>query len=330
MDLTYNISIILLALVGGVSSLILTRLFGIFFGRRGLVGIDIFKSDRPEVPLLGGLSIPVTLVVFIFIGYFLGLLSPEYFLGLSLLLILILGMGLVDDFLSVSGLYKPLVCLLGGLPIIFFHLYNPHLSFPLGVGFRISIIYMLMIPFGISIAANTVNMLDVINGIAATGAIIVMIVILASTLILGRSVNTYPIILGITVLLGFLFYNRYPSKVFLGNAPALVVGAYIGALAIIYNVEFPTVVAMFPFIHNSFFFLNKIRRFVEHKQLNVRVTDLDDEEHICDARDDRAPITLLRFIVSKEPLREYEAYLNISLLFLFSAFLALASAFLMW
>jgi UDP-N-acetylglucosamine--dolichyl-phosphate N-acetylglucosaminephosphotransferase len=172
-------------------------------------------------------------------------------------------------------------------------------------------------------------MLDVINGSAATGGLVVMIVMLIVLVVMGRSVNILPLLLGIAALIGFLYYNRYPSKVFLGNAPALVIGGYIAALAIIYNVEFPTVVSMFPFIHNSFFFLNKIRGFVEHKKLKVKVTYIDDEECIHDAGDDRAPITLLRFLVSRDPLSEYDAYLNIVLLFLFSGFLAVLSAILM-
>ncbi len=320
---------LLLFILAILLSTLTTKLFSSFFRSRGFVGIDIFKTHKPKVPLLGGLSIPLTIVVFSFLGYLTGLLGWREALVVTLVTIILTSVGLLDDFREVSGLYKPVACLLGGLPIIFLHTYTPHLDFPFGVGFRITIIYLLMIPLGISVAANTVNMLDVINGLVATAGIIVLGVMGIAIYILGMDRNLYLIMIGIAALLGFLYYNRYPAKTFLGNAPALVIGGYIATLAIMYHIEFPTVVAMFPFIHNSFFFLNKIKGFVEHKQLNLKVTELDSQGLIHDARDEKAPITLLRFIVSRDPLNEFDAYLNIVILFIFSGLLALISCFLM-
>jgi len=320
---------LLLFILAILSSMLTTRLFSSFFRGRGFVGIDIFKTHRPKVPLLGGLSIPLTIVIFSILGYLTGLSGWRESLVVVLVTSILTLVGLLDDFRDVSGLYKPVACLLGGLPIILLHTYTPHLDFPFGVGFRITIIYMLMIPLGISVASNTVNMLDVINGLVATAGIIVLSVMALAIYILGMDGNIYLIMIGIAALIGFLYHNKYPAKTFLGNAPALVIGGYIGTLAIMYHIEFPTVVAMFPFIHNSFFFLNKIRGFVEHKQLNLKVTELDHEGLIHDARDEKAPITLLRFIVSRDPLSEPDAYLNIVILFIFSGLLALISCFLM-
>ncbi len=325
----YILSLSILTVAGAISSLFLTRFLASFFKMRGFVGIDVFKPNKPEVPLLGGLSIPVILVIFVVLGHLTGLMPFRVSAALSMSILIITIIGLIDDFYTVPGLYKPVASILGGIPLILLNTYTPHLNFPMGVGFRISIIYILMILLGISIASNTVNMLDVINGTATSGAIIVLVTMFFSVYILDRKTGIYPIVLGIAVLLGFLYYNMYPSRVFLGNAPALVIGGYIGALAIIYNVEFPTIVAMFPYIHNSFFFLNKIRGFVEHKQLNLRVTKLNKDGVIYDARDKRAPITLLRFIVSRNPMTEYEAYINIVMLFVFSGILAIISSFLM-
>jgi len=319
----------LLFILAVLSSMFATKSFTEFFGSRGFVGIDIFKTNKPKIPLLGGLSIPLTIVIFSIIGYLTGLIGWKEALVVTLVISILTLVGLLDDFRDVSGLYKPVACLLGGLPIIFLHTYIPHLDFPFGVGFRISIIYIIMIPLGISVAANTVNMLDVINGLVATAGIIVLSVMGIAMYILGVDGNLYPIIIGIAALVGFLYYNKYPAKTFLGNAPALVIGGYIATLAIMYHVEFPTVVAMFPFIHNSFFFLNKIKGFVEHKQLNIKVTELDQMGLIHDARDEKAPITLLRFVVSRDPLSEFDAYLNIVVLFIFSGLLAVISCFLM-
>lgn len=323
------INSIILALVSFFSSLILTYYFKNFFFKRGFIGIDQFKLSHPKIPLLGGLSIPIIIIILISSSYFIGYLSLKITFSLSLSILIILFVGLIDDFITVPGVYKPVACLLGGLPILLLHTYDPHLAFPLGTGFRIAVVYPLLILIGISVAANTVNMLDVINGSAAVGGIMILATMYFSAYIIHGVINPYPFIIGIMVLAGFLFFNVYPAKTFLGNAPALVIGGYIAVLAILYKIEFPTVVSMFPYIHNSFFFLSKIKGFVEHKKLRARVTQLNKHGYIEDARDADAPITLLRFLVSDTPLKESDVFINIFLLFIVSSFFAIASSFLM-
>jgi UDP-N-acetylglucosamine--dolichyl-phosphate N-acetylglucosaminephosphotransferase len=321
--------VIILLIASTFLTLALTKYFGNLFKRLGYVGIDVFKVRRVEVPLLAGLSIPISLIIFLYVGYIINIIHYRIFISLSLVILSILLVGLLDDFFDMPGIYKPVACMLGGIPIILFGTYDIHLSFPFGVGFRISIIYLLLIIVGISVSANTVNMLDVANGVVSLASMIVFITMGLSVYIVHGYTNLYPILLGIFVILGFFYYNKYPARVFLGNAPALVIGAYIASLAIIYQVEFPTVVSMYPFIHNSFFFLSKVRRFVEHKKLNIVITKLDDDGYIHDACYEGAPITLLRFLVSREPLRENDVVWSITILFIFSSILAIVSAFLM-
>ena len=323
------IELIGLSIIAFITSLLLAYYFKNYFSRKKFVGIDMFKINHPKIPLLGGLSIPITLIIFSVVGWILGFLSLDASLSIFLVIFIILAIGLVDDFMSVPGVYKPLACILGGLPLIFFYSYNPHLFFPLGVGFRIAIIYTILILIGVSVSANTVNMLDVINGSVAMGGIIVLITMFSSAYIIYGAVNPYLFLIGIMALAGFYFLNKYPAKTFLGNAPALVIGGYIATLAVMYKIEFPTVVSMFPFIHNSFFFLNKIKGFVEHKKLPVKVTRLNEAGYIEDAEDVNAPVTLLRFLVSDSPLNEKDAFINMVILFIVSSFLAIIYAWLM-
>lgn len=311
------------------TSLILTKLFSSLFSKLSLTGIDVFKAHKPHVPLLGGLSIPLTITLYIFVGINANILRVVNGTAILLSVIIITAIGLLDDLYDLPGFYKPLFCTLGGLPLILLQTYDYHLQFPLGVSFRIAIIYVLLILVGVSVVANTFNMLDVINGSATVGGIMSLVTLLLITSILRVNEATFPIMIGIAAYLGFLVYNLYPARVFLGNAPALAMGAYIAVLSIIYDVEFPAMVSLFPFIHNSFFILHKIKGFVEHKKLNYRVTYLSPEELIHDARDPNAPITLLRLLVSKKPLREYEALLNIIILCAFACILAILSVYLM-
>ncbi|MEM0057076.1 MAG: hypothetical protein QXH96_01180 [Candidatus Geothermarchaeota archaeon] len=312
-----------------ITSLILTKLFLSLFVKLNLTGIDIFKAHRPRVPLLGGLSIPLTIMLYTLIGVSINVIQAINGIAILLSIATITAIGLLDDLYDLPGFYKPLFCTLGGLPLILLQTYEYHLQFPLGVGFRISIIYALLILVGVSVAANTFNMLDVINGSATVGGVTSLIALFFAASIFKINEAIFPIMIGIATYLGFLVYNLYPARTFLGNAPALAMGAYIAVLSIIYSIEFPAVVSLFPFIHNSFFVLQKIRGFVEHKKLNYQVTYLSSEELIYDAHDPNAPITLLRLLVSKKPLREYEALLNIIILCTFSCILSIISTYLM-
>jgi len=100
---------ILLAIVSFPVSLVLTRFFMQFNGKRGIVGIDVHKLSKPKIPEMCGASIPITLI----------LLSTAYVLiggGNSLMMLafsLVVGsaafVGALDDRLKMRGIYKPLL-----------------------------------------------------------------------------------------------------------------------------------------------------------------------------------------------------------------------------
>src|SRR5947209_19594348 len=95
-------------------------------------------------------------------------------------------------------------------------------------------------------------------------------------------------------LLGFLYYNRVPARAFAGNVGQLSIGASVGALAILGRTEIVSIVAIFPNIQNSFFFLSRIRRFMEHSELTSKPTKLLPEGRLVDSEDPRAPLSLVR------------------------------------
>jgi len=54
---------VLLAIVSFPVSLILTRFFMQVNGKRGIVGIDVHKLNKPRIPEMCGASIPITLIL---------------------------------------------------------------------------------------------------------------------------------------------------------------------------------------------------------------------------------------------------------------------------
>src|SRR2546427_325386 len=132
-----------------------------------------------------------------------------------------------------------------------------------------------------------------------------------------------PLLTLLFAALGFFYFNRYPSRAFAGNVGQLSVGAALGALAILSRSEIASIVAMFPNIQNSFFFLSKIKRFTEHRALTAKPTKLLDDGRLASSTDPKAPLTLVRTLLVGQPAKESVIVSTIFGLYLISAALAL-------
>ncbi|OLD56109.1 hypothetical protein AUI46_02190 [archaeon 13_1_40CM_2_52_13] len=331
-----NTVAILIALGSFPVSLALTRFFMHWNGKHGIIGIDVHKLNRPKVPEMVGVAVPITLVLFAAIYAIVGGSSSIPLLAYALVVGLAALVGAVDDRLKLRGIFKPLLTLLCGLPILILGLtfpgqvYTSTLHVPLFGGFHLPVIYPLTILVAVSVTSNTVNMLDPLNGSMAGGVSIVAGGLLIGSLLVGAGstpvgVSSMPIFLYASLmfsLLGFLYYNRFPARAFAGNVGQLSIGASIGALAILGRTEIASIVAIFPNIQNSFFFLSRIRRFTEHRELTSRPTKLLSDGRLADSEDPRAPLTLVRTLLIGRPAPENEIVSTIWMLFLTSTSLA--------
>jgi UDP-N-acetylglucosamine--dolichyl-phosphate N-acetylglucosaminephosphotransferase len=323
---------IILAIVSFPVSLVLTRFFMNVNARKGIVGIDVHKLSKPRIPEMCGAAIPVTLVLLSSAYILIGSGSAITMLAFSLVVGSAAIVGAVDDRLKLKGIYKPLLTLLCGLPIVALGLlypnqvYNPTLQVPIFGNFHLPFIYPLSIPVAISVTSNTTNMLDPLNGTMAGGVSIISAALLIGVLITDPAPSTvflYACLL--FSMLGFFYFNRYPSRAFAGNVGQLSVGAALGALAILGRTEIASIVAMFPQIQNSFFFLSKIKRFTEHRALTAKPTKLLDDGRLASSSDPKAPLTLVRTLLVGRPARESDIVSTIFGLFLISGVLALVT-----
>ena len=98
---------------------------------------------------------------------------------------------------------------------------------------------MFYIPFVIFIYAattNAVNLTDGLDGLASTVSVLVLTFFAVSAFILGHdSVGLFCIAL-IGGLIGFLKYNAYPAKIFMGDTGSLAIGGAIATIAIILEI----------------------------------------------------------------------------------------------
>ena len=289
---------------------------------KGKVVKDFHKSGKPDIPRPAG---PIML---------LGIASSEiilYILTLSeavlaILLTTVIGfiVGMVDDRKIMPGWFKPLALVAAAIPIILLGAHGSYLNLIFGSAF-IPILYIPLILVIIPVVGNTINSIDVLNGVATSSVIIALIPILASVLLFG---NVYVFLAGLPLLAGtlaFYKYHRYPSRIFPGDSGTLLMGTMLGAIAIAGKSEIIAVIALLPAVLNSFLFLSSMKKIVEHREVKARPTTLTDDFKLMASKDKRAPVTLLRLILSDGPLTEEENIKQITKLALFCSALAFIS-----
>ncbi|HLI46747.1 MAG TPA: hypothetical protein VKU94_06085 [Geobacterales bacterium] len=272
-----------------------------FFLKKGKTGIDIHKENRPVIPEMCGVAILISLTV---LGVILYIIVPNLAYITVISVALIGGIiGLIDDLVDLGGKVKPLLTLLASIPIFILGQYQPHPALPFIPSTRLTIIYPILIPLGIAISTNAVNMLNVVNGSTPLLLMPIFLSLMIISFIQG-SFSPIPVIaLALGALLAFYFYNKYPARAFMGNNGDFFLGAYLGAIAITFHLEVATLVAMFPYIMHGFYALSSVGRLFEHKEIRNKPVVFR-SGLLYSSSDPQAPMTLLRLIVLKQPLSE--------------------------
>lgn len=288
---------------------------------------DVNRIGGAMVPRPGG---PVILAGIIISEMSLYFLLPQQIntRGLAALLIttsIAFVVGFIDDRRVMSGWFKPLALVGAAIPIIALGAYESNLAFPLFGEVKIPALYLGLILFMIPITGNTINSIDVMNGIAS-GFMMIASFSLAIVLFILQNYTVAIMTLPIAFAsLAFYRYHKFPARIFPGDSGALVLGAAYGAIAIIGRVEVIAAIALLPAIINSFLFLSSVKRIVEHRQVKGPTTHTDDHK-ITTTKESDAPITLVRLIVASKPLTEKEIGFTIFKLAIFSGILAIITA----
>ena len=140
-----------------------------FLKNKGIIGIDVHKPDKPEVPEMGGIGIVL--------GLFVGVLAlihvgdyAKYLAFLTTVAVTAL-IGLVDDLYTLRAKVKTGLTVLAFTPLVLFALLFPSQivlgrpELPFIGRLRLTIVYWLLLPFAIAVPANAVNMMDTYNGV---------------------------------------------------------------------------------------------------------------------------------------------------------------------
>ena len=304
----------------------LTPIFIKALASRNLTVKDVNKKGDVMIPRPGGIPIVIGLVAAEIALYAFFPISEI----LAVIIVSILGfcVGLVDDRKVMGGWFKPLALAFCATPILLLGAYDSNLSFPLFGSVQIPSLYLALVVFMIPITGNTINSIDVLNGVAS-GVVTIASFALAISLFIMQNYE-----IGIASLclafasLGFYKYHKFPSKIFPGDSGALVLGSTYGVIAIVGHVEVISAIAILPAVINSFLFLTSVKKIVEHREIKNPVLHTDDFK-LKSTDDKTAPITLVRLIVAKLPLSEKQIGAEIFKLSIFCGILAVITAFFM-
>ncbi|WP_048152624.1 MraY family glycosyltransferase [Palaeococcus ferrophilus] len=214
-------------------SLALTPYVASLMRKAGIVGRDVHKLDRPEVPEMGGLALLIALPVAL-------LPALGGALDVALLTFLLFGVvGVIDDLVALKQSHKVALSLLAALPAVTLPSHNVDVF---GVEIGLGLLFPIMAVLFIAGSANLVNMLAGFNGLEVGTSAIVLAFIALMT---GGEARLLALT-GMAVALGLLWWNRYPARVFPGDTGTLSLGALIGLAAIIGGVEAYAVVLLVP------------------------------------------------------------------------------------
>jgi len=230
--------------------------------------------------------------------------------------------GIVDDLVILPGPAKVAGTVAAALPILLMGAYQPTLSLPFVYLGRLTIIYPILVLAGVPVAANALNMVDVVNGVVSAAAAMIGAAVAAFEAMEGDWAGAGVAAVIAAAALGFWLLHRYPSRILPGDSGSLLLGTAIAALAISYKAEMVATVAMLPEALNGFFILSTVRSLAEHRKMRARPTVIVGDSMVA-SNDPRAPVTLARLLASRGPLSERDVGRGILALQAFSCALAI-------
>lgn len=245
-------------------------------------GIDIPDARKIHlfsIPRLGGIAI-FTSFLFTFVLFateisqqLKGLLSGAMIIFLT---------GLADDITSLTPRQK-LICefIAVGLVVFMGKLCVTDLGNPFGLGtLKLGLFAEPFTIIGIVGVINAINLLDGLDGLAggvcsiATVTFAILAYPSGNTLLFSLSI----ILLG--SLIGFLFYNNYPARIFMGDGGSLLLGYFMGCFSVMLTeVEVPPISPYIPLLILGIPILDTVTVMINRKR-NGNSVFLPDKTHL--------------------------------------------------
>ncbi len=277
----------ILAIMVGFISAVILGFFIIPILRRMHMGqkISSYVGMRHQVkegtPTFGGLIfiIPTLLVV----SFLLITKKMDFTEDLQIVLFVFISyavIGFLDDYLShkrgenegLTEIQKLLLQLVVAIVVFYLYIRNGGQTSlvvaTLGINIEMKWLYGIFILFILVGSSNAVNLTDGLDGLAGGLSAIAFIAFALISLMVGYiDMGIFTLIL-VGALVGFLFYNAYPAKVFMGDTGSLALGATMGVIAILTHREITLLIVAFVFVIET---LSVIIQVIWVKSFNKRL-----------------------------------------------------------
>ncbi len=211
---------------------------------------DSRKVHHTPIPRVGGVVFVLTTLVFIIPGFFLDNYIGESFRESQTQFIVLLAaaffifiVGFLDDIYSLPGFVKLLSLIAASVAICAssvtlqtisigqWEINTGLLSWPL------SILWIVVITVGM-------NFIDGLDGLAAGIAAFVCGTIFVIALLSGQAAMSLLMLVLVGSVTGFLFFNFYPAKIFMGDCGSMFLGFMIGAGSLVCQAKTATFVGL--------------------------------------------------------------------------------------
>jgi len=202
---------------------------------------DQRKVHQVAMPRVGGIAI---FLAFIFVMLIFIPKSAQVN-GLIIGAAIVFGTGLLDDIFDLPAWVKLLAQILAAAVAIFSGIVVSFVTNPfdgmLNLGY-LSIPITLLWIVGIT---NAINLIDGLDGLAAGVSAIAGCTMGIVTLLNGQTVAAVMAFILVAAVLGFLPYNFYPARTFMGDCGSNLLGFVLGCLAILGLTKSAAIISLF-------------------------------------------------------------------------------------
>ena len=222
--------------------------------------LDSFKA-KAKTPSLGGVLFVLIPVISLVV------LIPDSLYDTRIMLVLLVYLaygliGFIDDYKIIlernnkglSARVKFMMQLV--LAIIFYFVFRQGLSTSIDLPFTdysidLGLIFALFVLFIFTGSSNAVNLTDGMDGLAGGTSLIALIPFAVFSYI-QNEIYVFAFICALMAsLIAYLWFNKHPAKIIMGDTGALALGAVLAAIALVLKQEFSFVFIMAVFIYET-------------------------------------------------------------------------------
>lgn len=150
------------------------------------------------------------------------------------------------------------------------------------INLDLGVFYIPFVMLVLLATTNSANLTDGIDGLAASvGSLVALFFALACVSLSGHTDGS--IIAGALAggLLGFLIYNAYPAKVFMGDTGSLFIGGMIAAVAISAGLELFIIISAFIFLFEALSVIIQVAVFKKTKKRVFKMAPVHHHFEMC-------------------------------------------------